>query len=62
MIIKVSFYAEADPQIGDSDIIFYKLIKVRQYWIFKFKTQIDYGTEKEMQTLAANLNKNIGTP
>lgn len=60
--MKISFYAEPDPQVGDSDVIFYKLIKVRQYWIFKFKTQIAYGTQKEMETLAINLTKIYGTP
>lgn len=59
--MKLSFYAEADPQIGDSDIVFYKVIKVRKYWFFTFKTQIGYGTENEMKTLANNLNLNLGT-
>ncbi|AMM43689.1 hypothetical protein FDG95_gp124 [Pectobacterium phage vB_PcaM_CBB] len=60
--MKISFHIEADPQVGDGEAIFYKLIKVRQYWIFKFKTQIAYGLEKEMQTLANNLTKIYGTP
>lgn len=59
--MKVSFYAEADPQVGDSDIIMYKVIKVSKYWFVKIKTQIAYGTEKEMTTLAENLTKIYGT-
>lgn len=60
--MKVSFYADADPQVGDSDIIMYKVIKVKQYWFVKIKTQIAYGTEQEMKTLAMNLTKIYGTP
>ncbi|AFC21572.1 hypothetical protein GAP32_123 [Cronobacter phage vB_CsaM_GAP32] len=59
--MKLSFYAEADPQVGDGDIVFYKVIQVRKYWFLTFKTQIDYGTENEMKTLANNLNLNLGT-
>lgn len=59
--MKISFYAKADPQVGDSDIVFYKCIKVRHFWCFKFSTEISYGTETEMKTLADNLTKIYGT-
>jgi len=60
--MKVSFYAKADPQVGDSDIVFYHCMKQKSFWFFKYSYSIAYGTETEMKTLADNLTKIYGTP
>lgn len=59
--MKVSFYAKADPQTGDSDIVFYHCMKVKKFWFFKFSYSIAYGTETEIKTLVDELTKIYGT-
>ena len=62
--MKVSFYVIPEYSVIDEDtledVYMCKLVKIEQYWIFKFKSVISMGTEQEMKTLAQNLTKIYG--